>query len=548
MIISLENEVIMNKLLVSIIFGLSFAAVTPAQAEWRDWIPGISYLRGNQAQNQPVHHGRPDIEAQQPQSHVNLPAPVRQSWFSGIFSNPLSGFYSRFSAWWNKDKVRVQAAAEAQKTIYDLQSMNQERAQVVIELNERKAKEAQDNAAQIEALAQQITELRKIAASAANNSLEQVQALRKREQELQAQLELLRKQNSSLTDAHQKAQASHDQERSRFAKVAADRILQEEIKHKAELEAREKTEKERVQAQNNATIKSLREFAHGLNKQVEGFQQRAHEKLDRLDQRVLGIATATEEKNKEIQSAKAPKTTLIKIIRDRQRTEEQKIDEIKKLLQKGADIDEKSKDIPYATPLMMASDAGYTKIVKFLLEQKAQVNELDGVQSPALFYGAVKGHSDVVHELLAHNANVKHINKRGRTVLLDMFYSIGSNEGSDQAARIRFRKNILNITQTLVQNGADIHQRGSKAELSRNPIIFAAFYKALNVVKFLEEKGANIHAVDSLNNGLAYYLDEKDYPSSSDKQYINELKNRIEQPRPVESLLTSFALLEEKKP
>ena len=41
----------MNKLLVSIIFGLSFAAATPAQAAWYDWIPGISFVRGNQAQN-----------------------------------------------------------------------------------------------------------------------------------------------------------------------------------------------------------------------------------------------------------------------------------------------------------------------------------------------------------------------------------------------------------------------------------------------------------------------------------------------------------------
>ena len=58
----------MNKhILLSIIFGLSLSAATPAQAAWYDWIPGVSWLRSPQAPAQPA-------QAAQPKGNFRIPA------------------------------------------------------------------------------------------------------------------------------------------------------------------------------------------------------------------------------------------------------------------------------------------------------------------------------------------------------------------------------------------------------------------------------------------------------------------------------------------
>lgn len=235
-----------------------------------------------------------------------------------------------------------------------------------------------------------------------------------------------------------------------------------------------------------------------------------------------GILSATE----------APKPTLITIIRDRTKTEVQKISEIKNLLKEGVTVDTKSLDIPYFTPLMIAADGGYTKIVQFLLDNGADVNALDNLNSQALFYAARKGHVEVVKLLLARGSNVKHVNKQGRTILQDTLYQIGGNEPSkeNREARAQFRKNILSVVDLLVSRGADINMQGSAAELKRSPIMWAAFWKDLDLVKYFKEKGADLHQKDQSGNALEFYLPDPKrdkYLTAKEIEIINMLRDEI---------------------
>jgi ankyrin repeat protein len=65
---------------------------------------------------------------------------------------------------------------------------------------------------------------------------------------------------------------------------------------------------------------------------------------------------------------------------------------------------------------MYASSHGHLQIVKLLLEKGSQVNAQDEEGDTALAYAAVRGApKDVLNELIATGADVKHRNKRGKT-------------------------------------------------------------------------------------------------------------------------------------
>ena len=74
---------------------------------------------------------------------------------------------------------------------------------------------------------------------------------------------------------------------------------------------------------------------------------------------------------------------------------------------------------PLAKPLYYASDLGLQNVVKMLLEQQANVDEVVlGLRQTALHRAARQGHVEVVRLLLEHQADTGAIDRDGRTALL----------------------------------------------------------------------------------------------------------------------------------
>jgi len=87
---------------------------------------------------------------------------------------------------------------------------------------------------------------------------------------------------------------------------------------------------------------------------------------------------------------------------------------VKALLSNGALVNEKS---GYGTALMAATVKGKVKIVKILLEHKADPNVVDTNGTTALLYATMFQHSEITALLLNHNADISLKDNRGNTAL-----------------------------------------------------------------------------------------------------------------------------------
>ncbi len=153
---------------------------------------------------------------------------------------------------------------------------------------------------------------------------------------------------------------------------------------------------------------------------------------------------------------------------------EGKMHKLKLLLDKGADINAKSKnhDYGYNTPLVNAVENGNLKIVDFLIKHGANVDAQGNVLN-ALGCASWNGHKEIVELLIKNGADVNFKDGGGFTPLHD-------------AARSE-----VEITKILLEHGADPN---IKSTSKYTALIVAAEEGNLPVVKLLVESGADINA------------------------------------------------------
>ena len=133
-------------------------------------------------------------------------------------------------------------------------------------------------------------------------------------------------------------------------------------------------------------------------------------------------------------------------------------------LKRGANIDNARKiDYIYRTPLIKASQNGYLEVVKYLVEQGANVSTNNDY---SLRMASRYGHLEVVKYLVDQGANV--------------------HARNDDALRWASRYGHLKIVKCLVEQGASIY--------NEHDLILAIINEHLEVVKYLVEQGTNIHA------------------------------------------------------
>jgi len=155
----------------------------------------------------------------------------------------------------------------------------------------------------------------------------------------------------------------------------------------------------------------------------------------------------------------------------------QKMDVIKYLVDKGADVNQASND--GVTPLTVNSQEGNLPVVEYLFKKGAFINEV------SLLLSSQNGHFHVVQFLVQNGANV---NPPGGETLF-----LSSQNG------------YLKIVKYLVQNGASVYH-----PCNMNPVYVSSLYGHLEIVKYLVQNGADLN--QPLNGITPLYVScEKNY-------------------------------------
>ena len=154
-------------------------------------------------------------------------------------------------------------------------------------------------------------------------------------------------------------------------------------------------------------------------------------------------------------------------------------------------------DDDLATPLIVAARDGNLYFVKVLLRYGANIEargtiNIDGLvveDCTALWVAAAKGHFDVVRFLIEQNAEVD-----GRT---------SSNSTPLRAAAF---DGHLDIVRCLVENGADVNAR---TNFNSTPLMLTCHNGHLDVASYLVKHGANINLQDNHGRSCLHYASKR---------------------------------------
>ncbi|XP_059803541.1 poly [ADP-ribose] polymerase tankyrase-2 isoform X3 [Hypanus sabinus] len=183
------------------------------------------------------------------------------------------------------------------------------------------------------------------------------------------------------------------------------------------------------------------------------------------------------------------------------------------LLRKGANVDEKTKDL--LTPLHVASEKAHNDMIEVLVKNDAKVNALDSLGQTPLHRAARSGHHHTCRLLLASGTDSSIVSLQGFTasemgnesVQQVLQGAVVGNCDTDRQLLEAAKTGDLDVVKKLCTlqnvNCRDVEGRQS------TPLHFAAGYNRVSVVEYLLENGADVHAKDKgglvpLHNACSY--------------------------------------------
>lgn len=249
----------------------------------------------------------------------------------------------------------------------------------------------------------------------------------------------------------------------------------------------------------------------------------AHMKMINVANEVLSDQQKRADYDRSVSSSSL--ADLIRILKDKAKTEQQKLTQIRNALLDGANVNTASQDIPHITPLMLASELGYFDIAQLLLSNNAKIDEVDDFGSTALFYAARSGRVDVATLLVMYGADTKKINKNGNNVLLHALRSYGANL---EAAKDKeqFKRNLLTTIMFLIEYGAAVNAT-SRADDGKTPLIWAVLWNDFELADALLDSKADVCIQDAHKKAVYYYLPDTSKSnklSAKDIGIINRIK------------------------
>ena len=177
----------------------------------------------------------------------------------------------------------------------------------------------------------------------------------------------------------------------------------------------------------------------------------------------------------------------------------------------GATAPDEPRNAWNATPLIMAAWHGRLQIVKYLLEEGADINASYDAGSSALIVAAWHGHAPVVKYLLAAGADLGHKNRggddalvwaseHGHTDIVQELLDAGA-KSVDAALVFACENGHRAIADELVRRGASLdYQHG---DFNLTPLAAAAYRGHVELVDFLLAHGADVNAADDAALGWA---------------------------------------------
>lgn len=159
------------------------------------------------------------------------------------------------------------------------------------------------------------------------------------------------------------------------------------------------------------------------------------------------------------------------------RTFEAKVEDVKRLLEAGADVD--ARDDSGETPLIRASAQGHLEVAKLLIRRGADVNARDGRErdKTVLMTAALMEQPEFAKLLIDSGADVHARDKGKHTAIWNAVYN----------------REIRTI-ELLLDKGADVNARDKGGG---TPLHWAAFHPRKEVIELLLQRGADVHAVDN---------------------------------------------------
>lgn len=167
------------------------------------------------------------------------------------------------------------------------------------------------------------------------------------------------------------------------------------------------------------------------------------------------------------------------------------LDEVKRLLDQGADIE--ARDDREATPLAWAARKGRLKVVRLLVAKGAKVNAEDRIGCTALRWACCHGHLNIAKLLLDNGADIHTKTGGGSTALMCASY-----QGRSEVVRF------------LLDKGLDTNE---KEDTGQSALMWAAKGASPQVAKILISRGADINAKDNKGkSALDHALVKSKYP------------------------------------
>jgi ankyrin repeat protein len=183
-------------------------------------------------------------------------------------------------------------------------------------------------------------------------------------------------------------------------------------------------------------------------------------------------------------------------------------DAVQALLQKGADVNEKSGGLTERTALMKAAQNGHLEIVRLLINKGADVNLEDNGGTTALMYAAGGGYADIVRLLLEKGARIDkngngvtalmYAAKNGHADIVRLLLVKGTDvnaiaAGTGTALMDAANKGQTEIVRLLLEKGAKVN-----VNVNGTALMFAAREGYIEIVRVLLQKGADLNAKDSV--------------------------------------------------